>query len=255
MLAQTLEGVAASASTDSQIFAVLDGCTDDSESIVDSFSRATDVSVEKIRTPDVHEVLSLNEAFRRVRKGYIVCVQDDVVLAEPEFETQIQSLYKEHGSLLGIVSPRHAMNLRRASLSRQLRQSGLVPIVEEFDRVCHPPEAHNERTRVEYGTLAIRMVAGGSPLVIPERIWERLGYLDEAFAPYLWWDHDYSLRALRSGFRNAVFPLRFISEPEWGGMRQDPHSRLNRHSKSISLRNRRYIWDKHGSFITLYLKS
>lgn len=55
---------------------------------------------------------------------------------------------------------------------------------------------------------------------------------------------------MKVGFRNGLFPLRFTSKLEWGGTRNDKNFlKLAGH---IHLRNRRYIWKKHGQFIKEY---
>jgi len=254
LLARVLEGVASCCSMQSKIIPVLDGCTDRSEAIVDEFIARSGLNVEKVITPNVYELRAINAGMVRVTEGFIMTIQDDVILQEPELEQKIESLFAETGPMLGIVSPRHAVNVRRMPLLRQLRFSGLVPAMDFYDRVCRPPEAWEQSVRVEYGQLVYRMAAVGSPLIIPEALWRELGPLDEMMAPHMYFDVEYSLRALRVGFQNVVFPLHFESKPEWGTSRknttEDPQwsAGLSR----VTLRNLRYLWQIHGSAVSAY---
>ncbi len=255
LLARVLEGIMASCSKQSKIIPVLDGCTDSSEAIVDEFIAKSSLKFEKIITPNVYEHRAINAGMAHVTEGFIVTIQDDVILQEPELEQKVTSLWGDVGSAIGVISPRHGANVRRMPFLRQLRHYGFIPLIDECDRVTRPEETGAMGKQVDYGQLVYRMVAGGSPMIFPERVWKSIGLMDEAMSPLNWLDHEYNLRALRAGFKNVVFPLHFQSEVNWGTMRQkakDPVwvSMVNR----WTLSNRRYIWKKHGRFIGLYLK-
>jgi len=252
VLERTLAGVEQCCSEASVIYPVLDGCTDRSAEIVAEFARRTSRQVIVTETPDVHEIQSINAALRQIDQGFTVCLQDDVVLGEPELETKVRSLYEREGPQLGVVSFCRAANVRRTGWLRQLRSSGLVPLVEECDLLRQPADTCPGGRAVPYGTLVYRMVAIKSPVCIPETVRTRVGLLDEDLAPYSWDDHDYCVRVLQAGFRNALFPLRFTSAPEWGGTRNDPG--FPAAATMIHKRNRRHIWRKHGAFIAQYRK-
>lgn len=243
-----MAGVAACCSQESVIYPVLDGCTDQSEEIVDKFIELSDLNVEKVVTPDVHEIKSINVALRKIDGGFTICLQDDVVLQEPEFEEKVESLYQKEGSSLGYVSFCRAANLQRTPLLRQIKTSGLKSLVSELDLIKSPSDpCPSISETAEYEHLVYRMIAIKSPVCIPEAVLKTVGILDENMAPYAWDDHEYSIRCLKMGFRNALFPIKFRSNLEWGGTRTDKS--FASRSKSIRLRNRRYIWEKHGQFI------
>lgn len=251
ILERTLDGIAACCSPESRIYTVLDGCTDGSEKIVDDFIARTGLNVEKIYTPDVHEILSINAALRKIEEGFTICLQDDVILQGPRLEEKIEKLYKEEGPTLGVISFCRAANLRRTPFLRQLVQSGWQPLVSVCDHVQAPHEQHHsDSEKAEYEQLVYRMVAIKSPVCIPEDVLRTIGILDENMAPYSWDDPEYCMRSLKAGFQNALFPLRFVSKLEWGGTRIDKS--FPRASRAIHLRNRRYIWEKHGQFIKQY---
>lgn len=254
ILEMTMEGVAACCSRESAIYPVLDGCTDRSEEIVDKFIEQSDLKVEKVITPDVHEIKSINAALRKIDGGFTICLQDDVILQEPKLEEKVEKLYEKEGSSLGYVSFCRAANLRRTGLLRQFRTSSPKPLVEEINMVKAPHDPLLSKAEIaEYEEIMYRMVAIKSPVCIPEIVLKAVGILDENMAPYSWDDHEYSIRCLKAGFRNALFPLRFRSDLEWGGTRIDKS--FSYKSKPIHVRNRRYIWRKHGQFIGEYLRN
>lgn len=255
LLPSVLEGIAACCSKQSKIIPVLDGCTDNSEAIVDEFIATSGLNVEKVITPDVYEIRALNAGMARVTEGYIMTIQDDIILQEPELEKKIIALCAEVGATIGVISPRHGANVRRTAFLRQLRQSGMVPLIDEYERATRPEETQASCEQVDYGSIVYRMVAGGSPMIIPESIWQAIGRMDDAMAPLMWHDHEYSLRALQAGFRNVVFPLHFESNIDWGTMRQKAKNNAwVSMVRNWTLSNRRYVWKKHSQFINRYNK-
>jgi glycosyltransferase involved in cell wall biosynthesis len=256
LLPRVLEGIAACCSKQSKIIPVLDGCTDKSEAIVDRFIATSGLNVEKIITPDVYEIRAINAGMACVTEGYIMTIQDDVILQEPDLERKVSELCEEIGPTIGMISPRHGENVRSTPFLRQLRQSGLKPLIDVCDHITRPEEAQALSERIDYGHKAYRMVAGGSPMIIPEHVWKTIGRMDDAMAPLMWHDHEYNLRALHAGFRNVVFPLHFESNTDWGTMRQK--SKSDSWVKMVdkwTLSNRRYVWKKHRQFINSYIKT
>ena len=252
LLPRTLAGIGAAAGPEAGIIAVLDGCTDRSEEVVDAFARESDLRVRKVHTPDVHEILSINAGLEVARGDFVVSLQDDVILQAPDFEARLEQLYQAEGPSLGVVSLRLAANLRPATLGERLRMAarhgpkGFSNMITECDHVGHPHET-TPADRVPYGTFVQRMVAIKSPVVMPRSVLSKVGFLDANLAPYSYCDHEYGLRSMRAGFRNGLFPLPFRSDLEWGGTRTD--TTFVRESGPIHVRNRRYIWKKHGSFM------
>lgn len=247
ILERTLVGVETSCSESSIIYPVLDGCTDRSEEIVQEFIQRTKIKVIVTKTNDVHELKSINTALRQIHKGFTIVLQDDIILQEPDLEKKIEELYKKIGPSLGNVSFCRAANLQRTPFLRQLKYSGLRPLVEECDLVkaIHDPCANAQD--IDYEKFVYRMVAIKSPICIPESVLKNVGIFDENLAPYGYDDHEYCMRILKAGFKNGLFPLRFESKLEWGGTREDKN--FSRTLRGIHIKNTIYIWKKHGHFI------
>ena len=253
LLARTLAGVAKSCSRNAQILPVLDGCTDRSEEIVNAFMAESGLRVRKLYTPDVHEIRSINAALSQITEGFTIVLQDDVVLDEPDLERKIFDLYQRIGPLLGVVSLRLAANVRRMTLVEQMRSRTMTIEIRDCDLLLRPDDYLTKRHRGKFDEFYERMLAIKGPICIPESVFREVGRLDEQLAPFCYDDVDYSIRTLKAGFINGLFPLKFKSEPEWGGTRQDPSFPAK--AAPILRRNRRYLWQKHGEFLTRFWRT
>jgi GT2 family glycosyltransferase len=247
VLAKTLAGIASACSRDASIYTVLDGCSDGSEAIVDEFSRQSNLDVHKLFMPDVHMLRSVNAALGKISGGFTLVMQDDIVLQDPNLEKQVLDLYDRMGPRLGVVSFRLAANIRKARLITQITQKQIRPMIEECDYLQGPDDRQVNVPVGLYGHFYPRMVAINGPNCIPETVLNSVGLFDEKLAPYGYDDPDYCIRAIRAGFQNGLYPLRYESEPEWGGTRRDPM--FVKRTVRIHRRNRKYLWQKHGRFI------
>ena len=248
ILEETLSGVARCCGSTARIFPVLDGCSDRSEDIVQAFAASSGLNVQPIHTPDVHELRTINAALERIDSGFTIVLQDDVVLREPELESRIIELYDRMGPKLGVVSLRLAANVRRVSWVERLRSRTTVREIRECDFLQRADDYVNGQVHGDFGQFYERMVAIKGPNCIPPAVREAVGLLDESLAPFSYDDDDYCLRAMKAGFVNGLFPLRFDSQPQWGGTRRDPTFAAR--ALRIHRRNRRYVWRKHGEFIS-----
>lgn len=247
ILPMTLDGIDRCASSNARIFTVIDGCTDRSEQVVDEFTLRTGRDVIKIHMPDVHMLRSVNAALKRVEQGFSVVMQDDIILKEEEFEEKISALYQRMGERLGVVSLRMAANVALTPLLRRIPMKSISPMIEEIDYMIKIDEPQ-DFVIGNYGCFYPRMEAINGPNVIPWAVRQKIGILDEALAPYGYDDPEYCLRAMKAGFINGLFPLKFRSDVEWGGTRRS--KKYMAEVRRIHTRNRKYVWNKHGDYIS-----
>jgi glycosyltransferase involved in cell wall biosynthesis len=247
ILGDTLNGIATCCSRNAHIYTILDGCTDGSEAVVDTFIKQSGLDVHKLYMPDVHMLLSVNAALRQVREGFTIVMQDDIVLQETALEEKVLDLYDRMGPRLGVVSFRLGANIRKAGLKTQIRQRQIKPMIEACD-CLQGPDDHQVGVPVgSYDHFYPRMVAINGPNCIPETVLHIVGILDEQLAPFGDDDPDYCMRAMKAGFYNGLYPLRYKSELAWGGTRRDPA--FVKRAREVHIRNRKYLWKKHGEFI------
>ena len=232
------------------IVCVLDGCTDDSEKIIDSIETFEDIKIHKIYENDVHELLSINSAFRFItkhsdnKKDLIFILQDDVVLQQENLNETIEYLY-ESNPKLGYIS-------FRCGLSTTIDPRGLLyeyNFVESEDghwkqlNLDHFLEMKNE----EFGFCEIVIK---SPTVIRKDILDEVGFFDENLAPYGHDDLDLCIRLNILGYKNAVYGAKFTSKLDWGGTRESKNQEKDYHKQydNIIVRNKIYLTNKHKQY-------
>jgi hypothetical protein len=234
------------AGDNSHVYLVLDGCTDGTEHIVDTLINDwVGLPITKLEAPDVHEILSLNLALRQIPQdgdGYNILVQDDILLADRNFEKKVIAVNKHFGNQLGVLSFRHGVNVVGNPSTGEIEEVDLIESSYGLG-MCDRP------LLPEYAVQ--RMVCLRSPECISFATIRGIGFLDERYAPYTYDDHDYCLRCLKAGLINVVYALKVRSRVEWGGMRRKPQPGV----AAIMKRNRRYSYEKHGDFIDALRRS
>lgn len=229
----------------SHIYPVLDGCTDQSEEIIDRIIDANaGLPITKVKTPDVHEICAINAGLAAANmdgEGYNIVLQDDILLADYGLESKVQSLYRWIGPRLGFVSFRLGANLAQdAATSRDP-----VPFIDVVENAYGHGLAD---TRVLLpGQFAFRSICVKSPICLPFALVRDLGPFEAKLAPYMHDDTEYSLRCKKAGFENGVFGLKFISDIKWGTTRTQEKAR---ELAQLTQRNMDIIRSLHGREIS-----
>lgn len=255
LIKKVLEGVVES-TKDSEykvnIICVLDGCTDNSEYIIDEFTNTVDTkyTIHKIYQDDVHELLSLNASFKYIEtlehseEDLIFLLQDDVILQEQDLNEIIELLYNQNPEL-GYVS-------FRCGLLTSLDQQGILcehSYIESTDghwkqlNLDHFVEMNNK----EFGFIEIVIK---SPTCIKKKVLDAVGYFDENLAPFGHDDLDLCIRLNKLGYKNAVFGASFSSKLDWGGTREEKNQNKEYHKRynEIIWRNKIYLTNKHRDY-------
>jgi hypothetical protein len=104
------------------------------------------------------------------------------------------------------------------------------------------------RENIERNTFAIRDSVNRGPLLIRHDVLQKVGYLDEAFAPQDMDDHDLSYRVFKeTGLVSGCYWIDVISDPSWGGTRvtgQAASWLLESNHKNMKI-----VWDRHKELI------
>lgn len=242
LISDVIRAVIRCAGKNSTIYPILDGCTDKTEMRIDTIVKKNpDLQIKKIYAPDVHEIRSLNLALKHIpQEGRVlnIVLQDDVILEDIEIERKLTMLYDHLGfGTVGTLGFRHGVNLVLDHKNKQVREIDLIESVFGTG-MSHTPLLPNQ--------LIQRMVSVRSPECISSHVIKHVGIFDEALSPYMWDNHDLSIRCLKKDLKNYVFGLAFHSDIQWGGMRSNPHPELN----AIDIRNRKYLYDKHFDFLS-----
>lgn len=225
----------------SHIYTVLDGCTDNTELIIDHIiKKFAGVPITKIYTPDVHEIKSINAGLKAANhqgEGYNIILQDDVILADFLIENKISKLYQWAGPNLGYLSLRLGANFKKDAYATD----DATPYIDYVENAYG--HGIKDAKVLLPGHFAYRTVGIKSPACIPFKLIRELGIIDERLAPYCHDDLEYSIRAIQNGYFNGVFSIRFYSDIEWGGTRTIPHPEMNQ----IIYRNMNLVREWHRS--------
>jgi GT2 family glycosyltransferase len=232
-----------------QIICVLDGCTDNSETIIDDFAShlSGNYHLHKLYENDVHELLSLNTALRYIDtlesdgEDIIFFLQDDVILEEENLGQLIQYLYDQNEKL-GYIS-------FRCGLFTDIDANGILYehsfLESEYGHwkqlnLTHFVEVENKQFGICEAVIK-------SPTCIKKRILDEVGHFDENLAPFGHDDLDLSIRLNILGYSNAIFGAKFTSKLDWGGTRDEKNQAKDYHRQynQIVLRNKLYLTKKH----------
>jgi len=235
LIEEVLKCVLMCCRNNSHVYPVLDGCTDNTEKIVDGIiDKFSGVAITKVHTSDVHELLSINAGLKvacQEGEGFNIILQDDVLLLDTNLEDKVHRLYQWAGPKLGYVSFRLGANFTKDAANSK----DPVPYTD------HVENAYGHGIRgakmLPLGYLSYRTVPIKSPVCLPFKIVRKIGMMNEKLAPYGHDDPELAIRIIKAGYRNAVFALKFGSDIKWGGTRTTAHPKLN----SMVKRNMNYI--------------
>lgn len=210
-----------------EIIIIIDGCVDNSETIIKNTLSKTIIPVHILYASDVGEILSCNMGFKISTCKYSITTQDDMVITEKDFDKHLLEPFKVVPNLFAVSSR----------------------------------NAQDENIRFDYSCLDYSNVAGmdvNSPrnilyvrdvIVRGQIIWDNeklriLNYLDEEFAPQSEDDKEISLRAYtKYGWLVGAYRCDYISKPEWGASRKYMKSYIkweNSYQKNQKLIIKRY---------------
>jgi glycosyltransferase involved in cell wall biosynthesis len=236
----TLRNLYANKGLDSEVIAILDGCTDASEQIVDIFNSmipSLERQIIKLHTPDVHEILALNVGFRYIQEqnlaDYAVTVQDDTWLLDPDLESITLDMFNKH-LRLGHIVFRMGCNY-----------TPNMDLLDLVDNHCSQPSIGHTLARHQY---CKRMIGSKSPSVIPMWVLNRYGLLDEKLAPRGYDDIDLSLTLLEKGYETMVFATDWRSDLHWGATRRGAPQPVEEQDN----RNKLYVRNKHQHILDTF---
>ena len=214
-----------------EVIVVFDGCTDQSENIVDRIILQKNLNgmVRKLYTPDVFELRANNHGLKNATSTYSIIIQDDVIITERDFDIALVKPLRQYEDVFA-VSGRNAHNISFSNTH-----------LEYFDMTG--PEVNTPT-----GIFSLRTVINRGPIAFDNLILNKLNYFDEEFSPNAYDDMDLCLRAFRVfGKRCGSLRIGFESKPEWGTGRQknqNLHAWAHKKNSTILLLRHRDIIDQ-----------
>jgi len=201
-----------------EIIAVLDGCTDNSEIIVnDFFSRNSHIAHNILYAPNIFETKSNNLAAKNSNGEYLIIVQDDMIVNEEGWDKRLLKPF--------VFDDVFAVTARTAH--NWIVNHNSININDKFDRddcwsdVINHVE-HASIDNLGRDTFGIRSCVNRGPLAIRKDIFDLMNGFDEEFYPQDSDDHDFCYRAnKKTGMLCGCYPINYISQNEWGGTREN----------------------------------
>jgi glycosyltransferase involved in cell wall biosynthesis len=215
LLEKVLDGIINNTVGEYEVLCMLDGCTDDSDKVVDKY--LDKANVRPIVLPDIFELRTNNAAFKESKGEYVIVVQDDQVISEHGWNQRMQKPFDAFDDVFAVTA-RCAHNWVINTNSYYLNNPS-APIhgwCDIFEHVDHASDAHE----LSRDVFAVRSSCNRGPLMINLEDLKRVGYLDEAFAPCDMDDHDLMYRAyIELGKVCGAYRIGMESNVSWSGAR------------------------------------
>lgn len=216
-----------------QIVVVLDGCNDNSENIVKSVFKDLKIKVDYVFTDDVFELRANNAGLKLVENDYVILIQDDMVIKEPDFDKRMLKPFMTYPDVFAVTA--------QTAHNNRIIGNHLI---------CDNPA--DRRDGYPRDKFAVREIANRGPLMYDYSDVIELNYFDELLAPNSYDDHDISYRAyIKLGKVSGLYWVDYQSEPEWGtGRQKNVQFHLNAHAK-----NSKIIIERYGSLLQGQIKN
>lgn len=163
-----------------------------------------------------------NQGLKIASGDYIGLLNNDIYLTEGWLEKTIKAIDSYEN--VGLLSP----------------------------RINHPKDKGINTNNLKDEAIRIPLLFGNDYLktfrpdfccvFMKKEVFEKVGYLDEAFTPAWYEDDDYAIRVLYQGYQNVIYNRVFVfhnCSKTTGGFRKTPEGR------KIFNRNREYFYKKH----------
>lgn len=227
-----------------ELIIIFDGCTDRSEeyAMAAISGQSRDIKVIIEYAPDVFETRANNIGLKKSTCDYSLLIQDDMVMQEPDFDLRLLKPLVSFSDCFA-ASGRAAHNDIIALAKRHKLKDYLTSRRETVIFT----DLIGRENNLGRNVFGVRDVVNRGPLMLDNMRLEQLNYLDDAFAPYIYDDHDVCLRAFRQfGWVCGSYVIDYQSENEWGSTRQK-----NAHIYRTALRkNEQLLIERYRDLLT-----
>jgi glycosyltransferase involved in cell wall biosynthesis len=244
LLNRVLDGIKNNTIDPYELIIVLDGCTDESESIVDKFIHSnSSIKTKKLYAPNVFETKANNIAAKNSEGDYIIIVQDDMIVKEYGWNLRMLKPIEAFNDVFAVTS-RTAHNWILNSNSKDVNKDDFHGN-DWADILFHTD--HADRNNITRETFALRDSVNRGPLLLKHNVLQELNYFDEEFSPQDMDDHDLCYRAFKKGYKSGCYWIDFESQDSWGGTREE-----NKPKKWLlmsNFKNQKIVLSRHKDLI------
>lgn len=228
-----------SKTVDEYIF-VLDGCTDNSESILNDFLVKTPgINYKIIKTNDVFELRANNAGLKACKNEYAIIVQDDMCIKESNWNDRLMMPIKTFDDIWAVTA--------RAAVS--------LDVNDRWYNIKEGPVGHRFSTDSNYprNVVHVGQIVNRGPLLLKMSVMKSINYFDESLPGCIGCDDaDACLKVYeRFKLRCCSYWISYYSPLEWGATRSGPNvsyvaneETKNRHEVIARYRTLLTSWDK-----------
>jgi len=215
---------------------VMDGCTDNSETILRSnlTNMPTHCTYHIVHTPDVFELRANNAGLRLCKNEYAIIVQDDMLIMEKEWDKRLLAPMLKYSDIWAVT----------ARTTCSLRISG------EWYNVIEGPVGHNygKPTHLSRNLVYLGQVVNRGPLLLNMSVMRKIGYFDESLPGCIGCDDvDACLKVYALyGLRCASYWIEYYSPLDWGTTRIGPNSIFCQQQEHL---NKMYVIDRYRTIL------
>ena len=229
-----------------ELIVVLDGCEDNSELIVRKFlnkSANKKIQHKILYADNVFETKANNIGLKECSGDYISIIQDDMLIKESEWNYNLIKPFQKYEDVFSVT----------ALTSHNI---GFIPPegnqIEGQYYMLNFPDAigkNNIKQPIPRDEFHIRLTSNRGPLMITHDYLEKLNYLDEAYSPQSWDEHDLNLRARsKYGMVTGFYPINWYSELSWGSTR-DEKGKFKTWYIEAEFQNQKTFYNRHKELI------
>lgn len=237
ILPLALDGIKKNTLKPYEIVFVLDGCSDNSLSIVEGFEDPKS-SIKIIETPDIFETRANNAGIKASSGDFITIIQDDMVIKELGWDERMKLPFGKFLDVFAVTA--------NCAHNWEVNQNFTPKDSGWSDRLFHIDHANkNTIKRDEFG---VRQCVNRGPLMINHADLIKMNFFDEKFAPQDMDDHDLCFRVKKEiGKVVGCYWINYESDIFWGGTRENGQTKpwlLTANRKNCEI-----VYERHQDLI------
>lgn len=182
-----------------EIIIIYDGCTDNSEKIIDE--QVCDIPKSIIYSHNIFEVKANNLGLKLSAFDYSLIIQDDMLIKEKDFDKKLLLPFLKVPNVFA-VSGRDAVN---------------VELI--YNKIIFTDVGGRDGDNRK-NIFFIRDAINRGPILINNQLLKKLNYLNEEFSPLALDDVDLCLRAKKIGYLVGAYVIDYDSDYSWGTTRK-----------------------------------
>ena len=248
MVGEVIDSIFEKTTGEYNLYIVLDGCTDNSESIVKEKVNGRE-NCHIIYEDNVFETKANNSGIRAGESPYIIIVQDDMVILEDAWNERMVKPFLAFDDVFAVTS-KTAHDLIVDQNSFAYRAGENVKKDGWCDLFTYGSVANRHNTPRD--VFAIRGTVNRGPLMIDREKIEILGLFDESFAPQNMDDHELCTRARKEhNWVCGLYWIDFLDDPENSTTKTHDSNRVPKWLFEAQTKNTWTTYKRHKEFLAL----